>query len=276
MCAATARPLDRDDPLPLWAQLEADLRRRLAGGEFTDRFPTDHELVEQYEVSRHTVREAVRRLLAEGVLRRERGRGSFVDPDAVEQPLGALYSLFRTVEAQGLAQRSEVLALETRREADIAATLGEAADADLVFLARVRHAGDEPLAVDRVWLPASLAAPLLEADFTHTALYDELAVRCGVRLVGGTERIQPAHPPTPEDAAHLAVTSTTPVFTVDRTGRTADRVVERRHTIIRGDRYVFTADWGTGKDQGLRAAPRSSSAAPTLGPSRGPDTPNGL
>lgn len=254
MSATTARPLDRDTPLPLWAQLETDLRRRLGEGEFADRFPTDHELVEQYAVSRHTVREAVRRLLAEGVVRRERGRGSFVDQTGVEQPLGALYSLIRTVEAQGLTQHSEVLALDTRRDAEIAATLGEPADAELVFLARVRHAGDEPLAVDRVWLPDSLAAPLLAADFTRTALYDELAARCGVHLVGGTERIQPAHPPA-EDASHLAITPTTPVFSVERTGRTSDRLVERRHTIIRGDRYVFTADWGSHNDHGLRAAP---------------------
>lgn len=248
----TARPLDRDDPLPLWAQLEADLRRRLADGEFVERFPTDNELVAQYDVSRHTVREAVRRLTADGVLHRQRGRGSFVDPEAVEQPLGALYSLFRTVEDQGLIQRSEVLALDVRRDPEAAAALTEPADADLVFLARVRHAGDESLAVDRVWLPASLAQPLLDVDFTRTALYDELARRCGVRLVGGTERIRPAHP-DPDDATHLAIATSTPVFAVHRTGRTAERVVEHRQTVIRGDRYAFVADWGAGASTGLRA-----------------------
>ena len=56
-------PLDRADPMPLWAQLEAELRRRIDAGEFSDgRFPTDLELTEGYEVSRHTVREAIRRL----------------------------------------------------------------------------------------------------------------------------------------------------------------------------------------------------------------------
>ena len=50
-------PLDRADPVPLWAQLEAELRRRIDAGEFSDgRFPTDLELTEGYEVSRHTVR----------------------------------------------------------------------------------------------------------------------------------------------------------------------------------------------------------------------------
>lgn len=245
----TARSLDRNDPLPLWAQLEADLRRRLADGEFVARFPTDKELVDQYDVSRHTVREAVRRLTADGVLHRQRGRGSFVDPEAVEQPLGALYSLFRTVEAQGLVQRSDVLALDVRRDPEAAGALTEPVDADLVFLARLRRAGDEPLAVDRVWLPAAVAKPLLDVDFTRAALYDELATRCGVRLVGGTERIRPTHP-DPEDAAHLAIPSSSPVFAVHRAGRAAERVVERRETVIRGDRYAFVAEWGAGASTG--------------------------
>ena len=49
-------------PSRLWATVLADLRRRLLNGEFTDRFPTDRELTAHYGVSRHTAREAVRRL----------------------------------------------------------------------------------------------------------------------------------------------------------------------------------------------------------------------
>src|ERR687891_584603 len=70
------QPLDRGNPLPLWAQLESDLRRRLSAGAFADRFPTDRDLVETYDVSRNTVREAVDRLCGEGLLERRRdGRG---------------------------------------------------------------------------------------------------------------------------------------------------------------------------------------------------------
>ena len=71
--------LDRSNPLPLWAQLESDLKRRLDAGEFDERFPTDHELVQQYDVSRHTVREAIGHLNRSGILRRERGRGTVVN-----------------------------------------------------------------------------------------------------------------------------------------------------------------------------------------------------
>ena len=98
--------LDRHSPLPLWAQLEAALKQRLDAGDFDERFPTDNELVEEYGVSRHTVREAIRHLNRSGILRRERGRGTVVNRSEFEQPLGTLYSLFRSVESSGALQRS--------------------------------------------------------------------------------------------------------------------------------------------------------------------------
>src|SRR5579863_2169952 len=90
--------LDRQSPLPLWAQLLADLQARLAAGEFGERFPTDTELTESYRVSRQTVRDAVRRLAEAGLVQRERGRGTRVRSLAVEQQAGTLESLFVHVE----------------------------------------------------------------------------------------------------------------------------------------------------------------------------------
>ena len=71
--------LDRDSSTPLWAQLESLLRQRLESREFDDRFPTEAQLTREYEVSRHTVREAIRHLNRSGVLDRQRGRGTVVN-----------------------------------------------------------------------------------------------------------------------------------------------------------------------------------------------------
>ena len=68
-----ARAVDRSGPSPLWAQVQADLRRRTEDGEFDAAFPVN-VLVTQYEVSRNTVREALRSLRAEGLVTAERGR----------------------------------------------------------------------------------------------------------------------------------------------------------------------------------------------------------
>lgn len=252
--AAGVLPLARSSPMPLWAQLESELRRRLAAGHFADRFPTDKELTELYGVSRHTARQAVDRLVAEGLVERRRGHGSFVVDEEIEQPLGSLYSLFQSVEARGVPQRSTVLDLDEVVDADAAAALGVAPEVPLVHLARVRWAGEEPLALDDVWLLADVARPLLTADFTHTALYAELAGRCGLRLDSGWERIH-AVVPDEEDRALLDLPDGQAAFRIERLGRAAERPVEWRVTLIRGDRYRFLADWGAGVAPANRAEP---------------------
>ena len=235
------RPLDRSGDRPLWAQLHDDLMIRLAAGEFASAFPGELTLTVEYGVSRHTVREALRRLRTDGVVTAERGRvPRLAPPTEIEQPLGALYSLFASVEAAGLVQRSITRRLEVRADGVVAARLGLEESTPLLYLERLRLAGEQPLAVDRVWLPAAPAAALLHADFAHTALYDELADRCGLRLQGGRERIN-AVIPTPAERTLLGIDAGIAAFAIERFGHANGRPVEWRHTLIRGDRFSVVA-----------------------------------
>jgi len=245
---AAAR-LDRSAPQPLWFQLLSDLRVRLAAGEFVESFPGEFALVEEYRVSRYTVREALRQLRAEGTVTAARGRKPRLAPAEVEQPLGALTSLFAAVEARGLEQRSVVRALDVRRNRVAAARLLLEESTPLVFLERLRLAGEEPLALDRVWLPTDLAAPLLDVDFTHTALYDELLARCGIALTDGREQIR-AVLPTRDERALLHISQDVALLAVERTSCLHSRPLEYRFTLVRGDRFAVTAQF-QGRDYTL-------------------------
>jgi GntR family transcriptional regulator len=216
--------------------------RRLDEGEFRDVFPGEHDLVAEYEVSRHTVREALRQLRAEGLVTAQRGRVSrFTTSRPLEQRVGEAYSLFRSVEEVGAVQRSVVRALDQRADGVIAARLGLEESTPLVHLERLRLADEEPLAVDRVWLPAEIAHPLLAVDFTHTALYDELARHCGTRIGGGWERIRAVVPGRGERIL-LDCPETTALFAIDRLGHdTTGRLVEWRQTLVRADRFAVAA-----------------------------------
>ena len=248
-----ARTIDRTSPLPLWAQLEAELRRRLEVGHFEHRFPTDRELIEIYEVSRHTARHAVAKLGSDGIVKRERGIGTSIDRRQFEQSLGSLYSLFQLVESSGVEQRSRVLELERTTHAEAAAQLGLAADAPLLHLSRLRLADNEPLAIDRLWLPFEIGEPLLDVDFSHTALYDELERSVGRRPTSGWERIRPVVP-RDEDRDLLGLDGLEAVFSLQRLGLLDNRPIEWRITLIRGDRFSFMADWSAGQRSGLRLA----------------------
>jgi len=238
-----ANPLDRTSPVPLWAQLHDDLRRRSEAGEFAEAFPSEMDLVVQYEVSRNTVREAMRRLRSEGMVVASRGRRPrLADETEIVQPLGALYSLFASVEASGLEQRSVVRALEVRTDADAARRLSRPPAQSLLYLERLRLAGGEPLALDRVWVPEDLGAPLLDVDFAHTGFYDEFLDRAGVALTGGREQIR-AVVPSEDDRALLGLKGHGAALVIDRLGCAQGEPVEWRHTLVRGDRFSVVAEF---------------------------------
>ena len=235
--------LDRTSAVPLWAQLHHDLSQRLEAGEFTETFPAEMALVVQYGVSRNTVREAMRRLRTDGVVVAARGRRPRLAAETeIEQPLGALYSLFASVEASGLEQRSVVRALDIRTDPGAAGHLGGTPSAPLFYLERLRLAGGEPLALDRVWMPAEVGAPLLEVDFSHTGFYDELLSRAGVALTGGREQIR-AVMPGDDDRSILQLGMDVPALAIDRLGCARGEPVEWRHTLVRGDRFSVLAEF---------------------------------
>ncbi len=235
--------LNRTSAEPLWSQLQRDLLRRLEAGEFQDWFPGEMFLVGEYKVSRNTVREALRGLRDDGVVVAERGRKPRVAPPAeIEQSVGALYSLFASVEHSGLEQRSVIRALEIRTDPTVAANLAQTEADPLFYLERLRLAGGIPLALDRVWMPARIGTPLLEVDFSHTALYDELAKHLGITLTGGRETIR-AIVPEKVDRETLAISSRISLFAIERLGCYLDQPVEWRYTLLRADRFSLMTEF---------------------------------
>lgn len=238
--------LDRVSAVPLWQQLHDDLVLRIEGGDFPDRFPGEMELVEAYAVSRHTVREALRRLRSDGVIDSSRGRSSVARPGVISQQLGAMYSLFHELEARGIEQESVPLAADRRQDQAAASRLGLDTEVPLVYVERLRLGDGEPIAWDRTWLEPELGASLLDADLTHTALYDEWQRASGVRLTGGRETIR-AVVPSPAQRERLAMKRSEAALLIERTGCLGDRPVEFRVTLVRGSRFAFSAEWSSGR-----------------------------
>lgn len=250
---AGPRVLDRTCKVPLWSQLRDDVARRIENSEFSEAFPGEHALRDQYNVSRQTVRMALRGLREAGVISAARGHEPRLVRPQIEQPLGTLYSLFSSVEQAGMVQNSIVLSLDERHDARAATQLGLHEETPLVFLHRVRLADGEPLALDRVWMPAAIARPLLEVDFGHTALYAELAQRCGVRPTGGAEEVD-AVTLLPSQAQTLSTVPGAAAFSIDRLSCHRDVPVEWRTTLVRADRFRIRTSFSTATGLRLSAA----------------------
>ncbi|WP_051385510.1 GntR family transcriptional regulator [Actinokineospora inagensis] len=224
--------------VPKWRRVQDDLVRRMRAGEFAQHFPSEVALVDEYLVSRTTIRRALLRLRAEGVVTAERGRRPRVRV-AVEQPLGTLYSLHTSISTAGHAQRSVVRRLEIQTDGVIADHLGLDGSTPLVHVERLRFAGDDPLAIDRVWLPADHGRPLLTADLTSTGVYAVLD-QSGLRLDRATESIRAIELP----AADRAVLTCPVALSIHRLSHARGVPMEWRHTLVRGDRFTLTAAFG--------------------------------
>jgi GntR family transcriptional regulator len=239
--------LDTSDPMPLWAQLAAELRRRLSAGDFDERFPTEAELVTAFEVSRATVREAIRRLRGEGLLDARRGSGTFVVRRQLDAPILGTSGLAQAITAAGLVEASRVLRVE---EGPAGETAGRALGTDshevVQWVERVRYADGEPLALDlsALAIDAAQRRAFVGGDLTQGSLYGLLETLCTVRITGGSERLR-AVTCNQTERKLLRPGRGEGVFEVERVAYAGDRPVEWRRSLVRGRGYVIGATWGT-------------------------------
>jgi len=238
--------LDSSDPLPLWAQLAGELRRRLSLGDFDDHFPTEVELAGAFSVSRATVREAIRRLRGEGLLEARRGSGTFVVHRHLDAPILGSSGLAQAITAAGLAEASKVLRVEHAPAGERAAqALGIKSHALVQWVERLRYADGEPLALDlsAILLDASQRRSFADGDLTKGSLYGLLEAHCGLRITGGTEQLR-AVSCGPAERKLLRPGRGEGVLEVERVAYAGERALEWRRSLVRGRGYVLSARWG--------------------------------
>ena len=236
--------VDRASATPLWAQIEVELRSRLVRGEFDEAFPTEPDLMSTYEVSRSTIRQAVSALERSGLVERRRGIGTRVTNRPLIDSTARIYSLAGWISGIGLTERSVVPIAEiTNVSHDAAQHLELAPGDDAIHVVRVRYADEEPIAIDRSWLPPHIGQILLRDDLSTGSLYDRLTTS-GVVPTSSLEQIRPIDP-DPNDRTMLDLPAATMAFHSERTVYAGSIPIEYRISIIRGDRYTLTASWGS-------------------------------
>ncbi len=238
--------LDASDPMPLWAQLATQLRRRLSAGEFDERFPTEVELAGAFSVSRATVREAIRRLRGEGLLDARRGSGTFVVNRQLDAPILGTAGLAQAITAAGLVEASKVLRLEQAPAGEAAArALGLDNRHVVQWVERLRYADGEPLALDAsaLALDAGERREFRGGDLSQGSLYGVLEERCGIRITGGSEHLKVVTCTTAERKL-LRPEQGEGVLAVERLAYAGERPVEWRRSLVRGRGYVLSATWG--------------------------------
>ncbi|MEU9844724.1 GntR family transcriptional regulator [Actinomadura sp. NPDC048032] len=206
-----------------------------------DALPSERRLAEDLGVSRPTLRQAIDGLVAEGLLDRRHGSGTYVAEPRIAVSL-TMTSFTEDMIRRGMKPGGRVLSFRTETAgARIGRRLALSPVEEVFTIRRLRLADEAPMAIETLYLPRALMPDLRRSDLEGRSFYDLLRGN-GVVIASGTETIEPTVT-TAEEAAELGVPVHMPAFLFERITRDADgRPLEYVRSLYRGDRYRLELD----------------------------------
>ncbi len=225
---------------PLYRRLQDALRRAIESAVIgpQDALPPERDLASEFRVSRITIRKALDGLVADGLLTRRQGAGTFVS-GRVEKQFAKLTSFSEDMAARGRTPRSEWLLRGSGNVTpEESLTLGLGPGAPVYRFHRIRFADDSPMAIEYSTIPGF---GLASADAVQDSLYAALSA-AGNRPTRALQRLR-AVAVDGDRARLLSVEPGAPVLYIERRGFLDDgRVIETTQSWYRGDAYDFVAE----------------------------------
>lgn len=183
---------DITQPIPKYYKIYETLLEQIKSGEFKEyeRFYSDNELVEMFEVSRGTIREAVKLLIRQGYLVREQGKGTFVRKPKIEQDSDKLMGFTELMEKHDMKPSAKVI---EKKIIDATLRLTDLMDLDegekLARIVRVRFGNDKPLIIERSYFVYKYFRPIYEMDLQSNSIFELLYKHTETRLGEARQQI---------------------------------------------------------------------------------------
>lgn len=239
---------------PAYRQIAQLLHRRVLSGAYADaaRMPTEDELMEEFQVSRHTVRAALAKLVDDGLVERHAGRGTFVREGGPDNAAWRIRSL-DDILGQVFPEPPQIVEVH-ERPAGYDLKAAEALQLDLndrmFCLLAVRTSHGVPLSCSEIFLPDDIGRVLQDDFATHvrsTPMIRAIERECHV---AATRAVQTATAiPAPEKIARLLdVEPGACILMLARTYYIEDgRPVDHARMFGRPDRYSHTIEFNRQK-----------------------------
>lgn len=180
--------IDRDSPVPVYFQIQQDLRDRIAHREWDldQLMPSETELTKHYGVSRVTLRQALAELEKDRLIKRYRGKGAFVtgiSPKPFVHDLNYELVTGERIARQDYSMTAQILSLDyvTPLYPDIAEKLKiKDEQYRAIFLKRLFFLEGKPIAIGKSWLPSHLLPDFVEKGMINNSLSQTLADRYNI------------------------------------------------------------------------------------------------
>lgn len=237
------KPLSRDSAVPLYQQIKHVLLQDIKSGvlEPHTRLPSERKLVEQFGVSRITVRQALSELVQEGYLYTQPAKGFFVAEQPSPYELNVLLSFTSVAHERGLVPGSRVLEVSIiPASRALSRQLLIPLGAEVVSLVRLRLINDVPVQVEHVWVPHDRCPGILKRDLNESSLYAILRDEYGLVLTHAHTTIR-ARLASAQEREWLELADPDAVVTVDQLTYAQDeRPVELSLMVIHPRRYPLS------------------------------------
>ncbi|MFH1930303.1 MAG: GntR family transcriptional regulator [Pseudomonadota bacterium] len=241
--------VDLSNPIPKYLQISAWLKELIQTGRYKkgDKLPSEIELSQTCDVNRNTLRQAIAELVSAGILRKEKGMGSFVSssiPLALKHKLKSISSFRDDLREIGINDNTKVLkkSIEDAKN-HIAKTLLLGANNKVIVIRRLRAGNDVPFIYEESYLPGDMFRQIMDMDLTGSMYkllserFNIVLARCeqtirAINLKGKIARILKL----PENSAGIFMES----VTFDQNSIP----VEVLYSYYRGDKYIFEIELG--------------------------------
>lgn len=235
----------RGDPTPIYRQIENWIRSQIVSGVWGVDFqlPSEVTLARALDTNRGTVRKALDGLIADGLLARVHGRGTFVVAPAVAQPLADRLTTF----SEDLIGKQIPFVTRVLEQGIVAPPLFAASalallpDAKVFYLKRVRDVDGQPFVLLENYVPYALCPDIENVDFSAYRLFEILEGRCGLKLDWGRRlfeaRLAPKMVASALDIAEGAAT----MYLQQVVYLAGGAPVECSSVWLRGDRFKLSA-----------------------------------
>jgi GntR family transcriptional regulator len=229
------RPLNKNNPEPLYRQLYSILADMIYSGEIKagERIPPERELADSLSVSRITARQAIDALVESGMVYREQGRGTFVAEPKMRGVIG-FASFSEEMIARGLNPSSIVLKQEVIRVNDrLQNALKLGPEEHALHLVRLRLVDGKPVAYQASYLPHRLCPGLETEPIGSQSLYSILRERYYINPTWTEAEVEAKHA-SAEEAHELQIEKNDPVLVINGITFTESfEVIESVRTVYR-------------------------------------------
>jgi GntR family transcriptional regulator len=231
--------VNRQSKIPYYLQLYEILRAKIRSEwKPGDLIPTESDLINQYQVSRITVRQVLDMLVNEGLIYRERGRGSFVAHPTLTESMTRIVSFTEDMRQRGFLPGTMVLSAGLlKANMDISEKLQIHVGEELARVERLRLADGEPVSIEDSQLVHRYCPNVLQHDYATLPLREILEHNYGIRLVHAKQVIRAiAAPGNLVDL--LKIKPKSPLLYIERISYSQRHIpVEFLRIYYRADRY---------------------------------------